>query len=184
MTVMKAGRTMAREYARVLQELSADEREAVRGYFLSLHEQAESAEGFRKFLDHPAIPAAAKLGSLESMAPRHFGPMVGLVLADIIRRQMTCLFSAIAEEMQRLSDEADNTHQVAVTSAAPLSEPQRQELAGRLASYCGGQVKVGFRVDGALMAGLSIQTDDTVLDNSLRTDLEHIRRRLMAVSST
>jgi F-type H+-transporting ATPase subunit delta len=184
MTEMKAGRMMAREYARVLSSLSAEEREAVKAYFRSLHDPADGPENLKNFLDHPAISAAEKLGSLESMEPRRFSPLVGRVIADIIKRRMTFLFSEIAEEMQRLSDEADNVHQVAVTSAAPLNEPQRQTLAAMMQLYSGGSVTMRFKVDGSLLAGFSIQTGDTVLDNSVRTDLENIRRRLMAVSLT
>ena len=93
-------------------------------------------------------------------------------------------FTAIADEMERLSDEAQHIRPVLVTSASPLAEPQRETLTERLQSQLSGRVKMRFAVDGSLMAGFSIQTDDMVLDNSIRTDLEHIRRKLMTVSST
>jgi F-type H+-transporting ATPase subunit delta len=184
MTATKAGRLFAREYARVLDTLSAEEKEAVKVYFRRLHDQAEHEADVRNFLDHPAISVAEKQSSLESMASRRFSPVVGRVLGDILRRRMTSLFSEIADEMERLSDDAANIHQVAVSSASPLSDPQRHELSARLEAYCGGSVKVRFAVDRSLMAGLSIKTGDTVLDNSLRTDLKNIRRQLMTVSST
>ena len=184
MTAMNAGRPFAREYARVLDTLPAEEKEAVREYFRRLHDQAEREADLRNFLDHPAISGAEKLKFLESTALRRFSTVVGRVLGDILRRRMTFLFSEIADEMQRLSDDAAGIHQVAVTSASTLSDPQRRELTARLEAYCRGSVKVQFTVDGSLMAGISIQTGDTVLDNSLRMDFGKIRRQLMAVSST
>jgi F-type H+-transporting ATPase subunit delta len=184
MTAMNAGKPFAREYARVLDALPAEEKEAVRSYFRGLHDQAERENDLGNFLDHPAISVAEKLKFIESTAPRRFSTVVGRVLADILRRRMTFLFPSIADEMQRLSDEAAGIHKVEVRSASPLSDPQRSELTARLKEYCGGSVEVRFAVDGSLAAGISIQTGDTVLDNSLRTDFAKIRRQLMAVSST
>ena len=184
MSAVKAGRLIAREYARVLFALPADEREAVGAYFQRLHEQAAGTSDVRNFLGHPAIADDEKVSSLEETAPRRFSPVVGRVLADIVRRRMAVLFSAIAAELRKMSDEEARVHRVAVTSALPLSEPQRLKLIARLQDYCGGKVQVQFAVDRALMAGFSLQTGATVLDNSLRTDLGKIRRQLMAVSST
>ena len=184
MTTIKGGRPLAREYARVLDRLAPADRAEIQSYFRGLGDAMSRAEDLRFFFNHPAIPNADKTRSLESITPRHFSPVVGRVLGDIIKRRMTVLFTAIADEMERLSDEAHHIHPVLVTSASPLTEPQRQALTERMQAYCAGRVKMRFAVDGSLMAGYSIQTDDTVLDNSIRTDLEHIRRKLMTVSST
>jgi F-type H+-transporting ATPase subunit delta len=184
MTTMKGGRLLAREYARVLDRLAPADRAEIQSYFRVLGDSMERVEELRVFFNHPAIPDTEKTRSLESITPRHFSPVVGRVLGDIIKRRMTALFTAIADEMERLSDEAHHIHPVLVTSASPLTEPQREALTGRLQVYCAGVVKMRFAVDGSLMGGFSIQTDDMVLDNSIRTDLEHIRRKLMTVSST
>jgi len=184
MTAMKSAGLLAREYARALDALSSDERNTVMAHLHALHEKARRETGFRTFLDHPAIAAGEKLVFLESMTPRGFSPVAGRVVADVVRRRMTFLFSLIAEEMQRRSDEASNVHQVSVTSAAPLTAQQRTALTAGLEAYCGGRVRARFVTDPSLMAGLSIRAGDTVLDNSLRTGLEHIRRRLAAVSLT
>ncbi|MBN2188160.1 MAG: ATP synthase F1 subunit delta [Chitinispirillaceae bacterium] len=184
MTTMKSAGLLAREYARSLDALFSDERSAVMAHLRALHEKTANEAGFQIFLEHPAITADEKLASLESMAPRRFSPLVDRVVADVIRRRMTFLFSAIAEEMQRLSDRAAGVHPVEVTSAAPLSGQQRTMLTESLKAYCGGNVRVHFAEDPSLMAGFSIRTADTVLDNSIRTGLGHIRRRLEAVSST
>jgi ATP synthase F1 delta subunit len=183
MTAMNT-RLFAREYARVLDGFAADEREAVRSYFRTLCTAAERASGLKSFLDHPAIPDADKTRFLASIAPRRFSPVVGRILGDIIKRRMTFLFSDIAEEMQRLSDESNNIHSVVVTSAAPLPERQRRTLIERLQTSLAGKVKVAFAVDRTLLAGFSIKTGGSVMDNSIQTDLEHIRRKLLTVSST
>jgi F-type H+-transporting ATPase subunit delta len=184
MTTMKGGRLLAREYARVLDRLAPAERTEIQSYFRGLGDLLGLEKDLRTFFNHPAIPDAEKMRFLESITPRHFGPVVGRVLGDIIKRRISVLFTAIADEMVRLSDEALHIRPVLVTSAQPLVEPQREELTEKLQTYLSGRVKMRFAVDASLLAGFSIQTEDTVLDNSIRTDLEHIRRKLKTVSST
>jgi F-type H+-transporting ATPase subunit delta len=183
MKIMKA-ELFAREYARVLDRLAQDERAAIQSHFRRLGDSMEQAGDVKTFFNHPAIPDSEKLRSLESTAPQRFSPVVGRVLGDIIKRRMTFLFTAIADEMERLSDEALHIHSVLVTSAAALPENLRKKLTERMKAYCAGEVKMQFAVDGALMAGFCIKIGDTVIDNSMRTELEHIRRKLMTVSST
>jgi len=181
---MKNERTFAREYARVLDRLAPDERAAIQSYFRRLGNSMERAGNLRDFFNHPAIPDSEKLRSLELTAPQRFSPVVGRVLGDIIKRRMTFLFTAIADEMERLSDGARHIHSVLVTSAAALTEDLRMKLTERMKAYLAGEVKMRFAVDGALLAGFCITIGDTVIDNSMRTELEHIRQKLMTVSST
>jgi ATP synthase F1 delta subunit len=184
MMAMKTRGVFAREYARVLDRLAPDERAAIQSHFRRLGDSMEQAGDLKNFFNHPAIPDSEKLRSLESTAPLRFSPVVGRVLGDIVKRRKTFLFAAIADEMERLSDEALHIHPVLVTSAAVLPENLRKELAERMKTYCAGEVKMQFAVDNALMAGFCITIGGTVIDNSTRTELEHIRQKLLTVSST
>ena len=178
------GSLFAREYARVLDRLAPEERAAVQSWFSEVGKsEAEIAE-LKNFLNHPAISLEDKLRSLEAAAGSTFSPMVWRVVGDILKRRMTILFSSIAEEMARLADEARNIHSVFVTSASLLSEALQKELSDRLAGYLAGGVKVHYAVDPSLLSGLLVRIGDTVIDNSIRTDLEHLRRKFSAVSST
>jgi F-type H+-transporting ATPase subunit delta len=180
----QAPRVFAREYARVLYTLAVDERGAVQEFFRALHGAAALVPHLTRFLDHPVITNAEKLKLLKSIETRNWSPVVERVIADVVKRRMTYIFADIADEMRRLSDEADSVHPVVVTSASPLSAQQQRALIERLQAYFSGKVKAAFAVDATLLAGFSLRSGDTVLDNSLKTDLEHIRRRLTAVSST
>lgn len=184
MKAMKTRSAFAREYARVLDRLAPDERAAIQSYFRRLGGSMEQAGDLRDFFNHPAIPGSEKLRSLESTTPLRFSPVVWRVLGDIIKRRKTFLFTAIADEMERLSDEALHIHPVLVRSAAALPENIRKKLTEQIKAYCTGEVKMQFAVDASLMAGFCITIGGTVIDNSMRTELEHIRQKLLTVSST
>jgi F-type H+-transporting ATPase subunit delta len=86
--------------------------------------------------------------------------------------------------MDTLADEARNIVAVSVTSASALPDAVRTALAGKLAAYTGGKVKIDYLVDPTLLAGLLIRIGDRLIDNTIKTDLEHIRQKLLAASST
>ncbi len=62
--------------------------------------------------------------------------------------------------------------QARVVSAFPLAEEHRQVLFKKLASILGADVKLKEAVDSKLIAGLSIEMGELVLDGSLRNKIQ------------
>lgn len=177
-------RYVAREYARLLLRHAPNESAAVKALFAAIGGAMTAEPRFASLLCHPAIPREEKLRVLVSLAPAAPGPLVERMLSDLVKRRVVGLFSAIVEEMDILADEAKNIAAVSVTSAAVIAEPFRAALDKTLSAYTGGPVKVDYAVDPALCAGLRVRIGDTIMDNTVLTDLEHIRQKLLAVSST
>jgi F-type H+-transporting ATPase subunit delta len=174
----------AREYARLFDRLAPDERTAVQDYLANLGESVVQLGELGNFLDHPAIATADKLKALEAAAPGQFTPVVWRVIGDILKRRMAVIFPSIAEEMERLTEEAHHVHAVGITSAQPLSEAEKDALVEKLTAHLGGSVKPSYVVDPSQLAGLQIKIGDTIIDNTVKTDLEHLRSKLMTISST
>jgi F-type H+-transporting ATPase subunit delta len=87
----------------------------------------------------------------------------------------------IAEEYSRLADEAAGRVRVTATTAVDLTDEEKQRLARDLAARLGREVRLTARVDRAILGGLVVQTGDTVIDASLATRLQQLRRRLAGV---
>ena len=69
---------------------------------------------------------------------------------------------------------------VKVTSALPLSEDQKKRVEDRLLETTGFvSLEIGYSVDPYLLGGLVIRIGDRVVDSSIKTRLEEIRRDLM-----
>jgi F-type H+-transporting ATPase subunit delta len=175
---------VAREYARLLLRHAPGECATVASFFQAIGGVMAGEPQVAALLNHPAVPLDAKIQAILSIAAKPPGPLVVRILTDLVRRRVTGLFSAVAEEMKNLADEARNIVGVTVTSATRLSEALQKELSTKLAVYTGGGVNVNFSEDPALVSGLLIRIGDTIIDNTLKTDLERIRQKLMAVSST
>jgi F-type H+-transporting ATPase subunit delta len=174
----------AREYARLFDRLAPGERKDVQEYLASLGDSGQELAGLRNFLNHPAIPNSDKLDALRAASPAAFTPVVWRVLGDILNRRMSFIFPAIAGEMERLSEEEQHIHEVGITSAQPLSAAQQTALVEKLAAYLGGTIKPLFGVDPTLLGGMLIKIGDTIMDNTIKTDLDHLRSKLSTISST
>ncbi len=78
-----------------------------------------------------------------------------------------------------LANEARGIIEAEVTSAAELSEDQERRLVAKLSQTTGKQVELAKKVDPALIGGLLVRMGDTVIDGSIRGQLEAIRERLL-----
>jgi F-type H+-transporting ATPase subunit delta len=67
---------------------------------------------------------------------------------------------------------------VEVRSAVPLTDQEREALAGNLARSTGKRIQLHPAVDPALLGGLVLRMGDTVVDGSVRAKLEQLRERL------
>jgi F-type H+-transporting ATPase subunit delta len=184
MGILAGGSIFAREYARLFDRLAPEERAGVEAFCTKLGELLSQSHDFRNFLNHPSISEADKIEALKAAAPVQFTEVVWRVFGDILKRRVVDLFPAVASEMDRFADEAQNIHEVTVCSAVALSESSQKSLSDKLSMYLGGGVKMHFNVDPSLLSGYLVRIGDMVLDNTIKTGLQQLRQKLMAVSST
>ena len=84
----------------------------------------------------------------------------------------------IAEQFEALRAEVENTVDAVITSAAPLSEAQQQEMAATLRERFGRDVKITTEIDENLIGGAVIRAGDVVIDGSLRARLDGLANAL------
>ena len=87
---------------------------------------------------------------------------------------------AIAEEFQRLADEAAGRVRATVTTAVELSSKDRDRVADELSRRLGKEVHLDVLVDPGILGGLKLQYGDRLVDASVATRLQQLRRRLAA----
>jgi F-type H+-transporting ATPase subunit b len=65
-----------------------------------------------------------------------------------------------------------------VTTALPLTEPEKDTIRGQVSTLIGPAAEVTFRVDPAILGGLVIRVGDRVVDGSVAAQLEGMRAAL------
>lgn len=86
----------------------------------------------------------------------------------------------IATHFAALKAEIENTVDVTVTSAAPLSSAQQQAIVKALRQRLGSNVQLSTEVNEKLIGGAVIRAGDVVIDGSLRSRLEKLSNALIA----
>jgi len=86
----------------------------------------------------------------------------------------------IDEEFQRLADEAAGRVRATLTTAIELEAQDRDHLARELSRRLEKDVHISLVVDPRILGGMKLQYGDRIVDASVATKLEQLRRRLAA----
>ncbi len=85
----------------------------------------------------------------------------------------------ITDIAQELLDEITNVVRVTVTTVAPLSREDLDQIRRNLERYAGKKVIILHKQDHFLIGGVVAQIGDVILDYSIRTQLNSLRDRLI-----
>ena len=85
------------------------------------------------------------------------------------------LLSAIAADYGALLDKARGICRGVLTTAIELDAKRKAEIKARLESQTGRKLELEWAVDSAVLGGLVLKMGDTVLDASLRAQLDNLR---------
>jgi len=174
--------TVARSYAEALFELGrrhdqlevyADALDVVTGLL-------DTQPTIRTFLESPTVEPAAKKGVLtDALGDRVPRPFLNFLLVVIDKRRQR-LLPEIAREYHSLLDEHLGRLHVQVTLAREPDARTGDEIKTALSAALGRTVVPHFRVDPRIIGGMIVRYGDRVLDGSLRSRLNSLRRQLMA----
>lgn len=82
------------------------------------------------------------------------------------------------ESLSKLAAERRDRVVAVVTSAVPLSDPQKQRLGAALAKLYGRRMHLNLDVDPEVLGGIRVQVGDEVINGSLADRIEDAARRM------
>ena len=132
-----------------------------------------------KALTSPAVSTEDKLRVIDAEVP-NLQPQTRNLLQLLLHRDRLELLPDIARAYHELLNRARGIATAQVTTAVPLDDAARVQLAARLSRYVGQRVEMQTTVDPSIIGGVVARVGDTLLDGSVRGRLEALRRRLVA----
>ncbi len=170
----------ARRYARAVFEVAqADGR---------LAEWADRIAGLRSLLSdaqvatvlsNPTIAATERMRLVSDAQSELDAEAVNLAKL-LIESNRVREIGGIAEEFERLSDESAGRVRALATTAIELDPAERDKVADELSKQLGKEVRLDVLVDPRVLGGLKLQYGDRVVDATVATRLQQLRRRLAA----
>ncbi len=176
--------TIARVYAQALFEVAVKTGEV--GQVLDdlrvIHALAWAPENLviREFLFSPRVDRDRKWSAMRSaLEGQVCRPVLGLMKV-IIDKGREATLDNIAVHFERFRDQAENRLHAHVTVAQPMDEAFRADLVRRLEAESGKTVRLHEQVDENVLGGASIRIGDRIIDRTLRTQLQRLRKSLLA----
>jgi F-type H+-transporting ATPase subunit delta len=170
----------ARRYARAVFELAQGEGQVA--------EWAVRLEKVREVLSDPEVAAVLtnptiateQRMALVSSTPHVFDPEATNLAMLLIESDRVRDVVGIEEEFHRLADDAAGRVRATVTTAVELTPADRDRVADGLSKRLGKDVRLDVLVDPRILGGLKLQYGDRLVDASVATRLQQLRRRLAA----
>jgi F-type H+-transporting ATPase subunit delta len=171
----------AKRYGQAVFELASQEGRVEEWHqHLSVINDLMSNPAVAAVLENPTIPAERRMELIQ--AQRSLDPEATNLARLLIETRRTKQVGGILDEYESLEDEAAGRVRARVTSAVELSAEERELIGSKLSSRLGKQVTVSTAVDRTILGGLKVQYGDHVIDASLVTRLNQLRRRLADAS--
>lgn len=168
---------ISKEYAEALFML-ASENNSVEDYGSALQSVIAVIKEIPEYSDFLSAPGIAKQTRIDAIEEAFADFVPHEVLSFL---QLLCEsghFAGLedcAKEYEQLCRAARNISVAKVISAVALSDSQKQRLNQRLEDLSGHHVTSVYEIDEALIGGLKVMLDGTVLDGSLRHNLHEVK---------
>jgi F-type H+-transporting ATPase subunit delta len=170
---------IAQVYSRALFEV-ASERDSLD----EIHEQlgaftkaVDENRQLQQFFFSPYFSATEKKDGLHRAVQGANPALTNFLEALIERHRMPAIFR-IRAEFESLWDEARKLLPVRITSAVTLDGDTVKSLGERIGKQVDRQVEVSTAVDPDILGGVVLQVGNVILDASIRSRLEQLRKQV------
>ncbi len=170
---------IARVYARSLFEVAQERdlldviREQLGQFADALHENRELAT----FFFSPYFSSAEKKDALKRTIEGAEETFMSFLELLIEEHRMPAIFR-IRDRFEALWDEVNRLLPVEVTSAVELDEQTVNAVGDRIREQTGQNVELSSHVDSAILGGIVLRVGNSILDASIRSRLNQLRKQV------
>lgn len=171
----------ARRYAVALLEV-AEERHALESVAKDMETVGEAlrmSRELRVLVRSPIITSLRKVAIFKELFSTRVGAETMQFLELLIRKQRDALLPELVDEFLALRDERLKIVNVDVSAAVEIADAQQKDLQGVLERHTGKHVRLRITHDPGIVGGLVVKIGDTILDGSVRHQLEQLHRRFV-----
>jgi len=167
----------ARVYAEALFDVAKDKGklELVGDELGSFADALDGERDMQVFFFSPYFSSAEKIEGLRSAVSDADPELVNFLELLIEKQRMTEIFR-IRDRFEQLWKQEDKRLDVTVTSAVELDPAVVEKVGSEVERQTGQKVELASRVDGEILGGIVLQVGNMVLDASIRSRLEKLRK--------
>lgn len=139
-------------------------------------------EAFIDIMNHPEMTREKELAMMDEVFGGKVSDLMMGFLQVLVKKGRFGEIESVLEYFDKRAKEYKKIGVVYVTTPAELSDAQKQKIEARLSETSSYEtLEMNYNVDASLLGGIRIRIDDRVVDNTIRTKLEEMTRKLSKV---
>lgn len=169
---------VGRRYAEAIYEIavSTNKIKEIHEALNQLMELYGENKEFKTFITHPLIELDEKKKVLGEIFKSSGEDILNIVYYILDKKRIENIRNITAEYL-KIYYERNHILDVEATFATEPSEAQKDKLIANLEKKTGKKVKLAIKIDRAILGGGIIKIGDTIIDGSIRKELEAIKRK-------
>jgi F-type H+-transporting ATPase subunit delta len=167
----------ARVYAEALFDVAKEKGklDSIGADLAQLADAVEADRDLQVFLFSPHFSSAEKIEGLRRAIDGADSELVNFLELLVEKGRMTEIFR-IRRELEKLWKVENKRIDVTVTSAVELDPAVVAKVGEEIERQTGQKVELASRIDGEILGGIVLQVGNMVLDASIRSRLEKLRK--------
>ena len=137
--------------------------------------------GLKGFLENPTHSMTAKHQALERVGKMLGSTAVRGLLKVLLKKSRVGLVYAVSTQYAALLREAQGILDADVLMVHAPNDSFKARLDKTLARLTGKKIKFTYRSDPALVGGFAVRLENDLIDASIRTRIEDLKRRLLEI---
>lgn len=133
-----------------------------------------SDESMRAFLGDPTSSKEQRVSAVCDIADSAIDQYGRNLVATMSEKDRLELLPSVYEQFEILKADKENSKDITVVSAYPLSDPELEQLKKKLSKQFSSEVNVDVEVDKDLIGGLIVKSEGMVIDGSIRGRLKKL----------
>lgn len=171
---------IANRYASALMELTNEQKKSnmVADDLQIVKNAVDASRELRMMLASPVIAKEKKKAVLRDVFKKKVGELVLGYLEQIVAKGRENMLADILTQYFMLRDEQLGIVRVSVRTSVDFSAKQEKDLAKQLETMTKKKVEIVFSLDTSIKGGFVARVGDTVLDGSVKRQLEILKMKL------
>ncbi len=144
-----------------------------------IYNTLEGSRELRNFLSSPVLKETKKKEILAAIFGDKVSDVTLQFLNFVVDKGRTEMLPEIMQRFLEIRDEKENITDVVLKSAISLDDALADKVKSKMENYTGKKVRFHNVVDESIIGGYTAQIKDTVVDASVKRQLERLKKVLI-----
>lgn len=171
--------TIAKRYSRALVESAGSEVDAIRNDLGLINETINSSSDLKNVILKPTFNEEKVEEIMGDIFSSKISEKTLNFLKMLIKAHRMDIFEDITYWYCEFDDELKNKLKVSVTSAIVLNDETKERLKHKLEDKFNKTILLNYAVDESIIGGLIIKANDKIIDGSIKSKYERLKKSLV-----